>query len=148
MATLTIELPAVVKLTNVSENAIPFQPYHENFPVQIPAGQAVEFEVETCGQFFYYEKQAKDTGLTFEQLQAVEEEPAEGTIVIDLPSLVTLKNVEAFAVAFRPYRENFDVKIGVGDEIVLEAKTAGQVLYYLAQAQVNKGIEITFAAKA
>lgn len=147
MATITVTLPAVVKLTNSKTEKVPFQPYHENFIAYVPGEGAVEFEVETVGQFFYYAEQAKNSGLVFEQLQAIEDEPAEGTIVIDLPALVTLTNVVDHAVEFLPYRENFPVSIAAGDVVVLEAKTAGQVLYYKAAEQVNKGIEVTFAAK-
>lgn len=147
MATLTVTLPAVVKLSNAGTTKVPFQPYHENFVAFVPAEGAVEFEVETAGQFFYYQEQAKNSKLVFKQLDAIEKEPAEGTIIIDLPALVTLTNVADHAVEFVPYRENFVVSIAEGDAVVIEAKTAGQVLYYVATEQVNKGIAVTFAAK-
>jgi len=146
MATLTVTLPAIVKLTNTADHRVVFQPYHENFTVGLPAGAAVEYEVSTVGQFFYYQKQATETGLTFEQLQSFDAETAL-IKVIDLPSIVTLTNVASTAVNFQPYRENFTVSIGVGDAIELEATTVGQVLYYLSQAQTNKGIQIDQAAK-
>lgn len=145
--TTTITLPAIVKLANTSDKKISFQPYHENFSVAIPAGNAVEFEVNTAGQFFYYEKQATEVGLVVTH-PAELEQTKDTLIVIDLPSLVTLTNTDTNIVNFVPYRENFTVSIGVGDAIVLEATTVGQVLYYLAQAQVNKGIAVTFAVKS
>ena len=58
MATVTVTLPAVVKLSNSKVEKVPFQPYHENFIAYVPAEGAVEFEVETVGQFFYYAEQA------------------------------------------------------------------------------------------
>ena len=146
MATLTVTLPAVIKLANNKEEKVPFQPYHENFIVYVPAGKALEFEVETAGQFFYYKDQAATAGLVFTQEQAIEIATAD-LIVVDLPSIVTLTNTAAHPVSFVPYRENFTVEIGVSDAVALEAKTAGQVFAYLAQEQVNKDITVTFAAK-
>lgn len=147
MATLTVTLPAVIKLTNNTDNAIPFQPYHENFSAYVPAHKSLEFEVGTAGQYFYYEKQAKDVGLEFAQLVALDT-ASDSIIVIDLPSLVTITNVTEHGVNFKPYRESFTVAIAKNDAVVLEATTVGQVLAYLAQEQVNDGIAVTFAAKA
>ena len=53
---------------------------------------------------------------------------------IKLPAYVTLKNVSANAVKFAPYKENFNTTLGAGESIVLVAETAGQVFYYLKQA--------------
>ena len=147
MATLTLTLPVIVKLANTSDTKIPFQPYHENFTVSIPAGTAVEFEVDTAGQYFYYVEQATSMGLEVSKLNAFDI-ASDTIVVIDLPSLVTLTNSSTHAVQFIPYRENFPVTIGVGDAVVIEALTAGQVFAYLAQAQGNSGITVTFAAKA
>ena len=144
MATLTIELPVIMKLANTGSKKVSFQPYHENFTVNIAASTAVEFEVKTAGQYFYYMEQATKTGLVVSKLSAFDE-ASSSIIVIDLPSMVTLAASEN--VNFIPYRENFTVAIAKNDSVVLEAETVGQVLYYLAQAQVNKGITVTFAAK-
>lgn len=146
MATLTLELPIIVKLENKGAHKVPFQPYHENFTVGVPAGTSVEFEVNTAGQYFYYVEQATSLGLEVSKLAAFDEE-ADNIIKIDLPSLVTLTNSGSTAVNFIPYRENFTVSIAVGDAVVLEAKTAGQVFAYLAQAQGNPDLTVTFAAK-
>lgn len=48
-------------------------------------------------------------------------------------------------IGFVPYRENFTVYIEAGKSLELEADTAGQVLYYLAQA--TDGLEVTQASK-
>ena len=133
-----------MKITNTSDKAQVFQPYHENFNVTIPAGVAVEFEVETAGQYFYYIKQATTT-LTVEKI-AEFDIASDSIIVIDLPALVTLTNVSTNVKAFQPYRENFTVQIAAGDSIVLETTTAGQTLYYLAQA--DKDLTVTEVAKA
>lgn len=53
---------------------------------------------------------------------------------IKLPAYVTLKNVSANAVKFAPYKENFNTTLGAGESLVLVAETAGQVFYYLKQA--------------
>ena len=143
---IKVELPVIMKVSNVGSIRLAFQPYHENFSVNVPAGTSVEFEVATVGQYFYYMEQATKKGLEVSKLSAFDS-ASDTIIVIDLPSLVTLENVVENAVNFNPYRENFPVTIAKGDKIVLEATTAGQVLYYLAQAQVNKGIKVTFAAK-
>ena len=66
-------------------------------------------------------------------------------IYIVLPAVVTLKNVSERAIGFVPYRENFTSYIAAGATVTLEAQTAGQVLYYLAQA--TEGLEVTQAAK-
>ena len=146
MSTLTLTLPVIVKLENTSANKISFQPYHENFTVGIPAGTSVEFEVETAGQYFYYVEQATSMGLVVSKLDSFDT-ASDTIIVIDLPSLVTLTNNADTAINFIPYRENFPVSIAVGDAVVIEARTAGQVFAYLAQAQGVKGLVVTFAAK-
>ena len=132
MSTLTIELPAIIKISNTGSKPQSFQPYHENFTVSVPEGIAVEFEVATAGQYFYYMKQAVE-GLAVEELASFDV-ASDSIIVIDLPSMVTLTNVSSRIKTFRPYRENFDVELGAGDVVKLEATTTGQVLYYTAQA--------------
>lgn len=56
-------------------------------------------------------------------------------MTIKLPAKVTLTNgSKERAVRFVPYRENFTAVVPAGQSIELEAQTAGQVFYYLAQA--------------
>lgn len=68
------------------------------------------------------------------------------TIQIVLPAVVTLANTSDKTIGFVPYRENFTSYIAAGTTIELEAQTAGQVLYYLAQA--TDGLTVTQEAKA
>lgn len=69
------------------------------------------------------------------------------TITIKLPAVITLSNTTSDrAIRFVPYRENFTTVIAAGDSIELEAETAGQVLYYLAQA--TEGLKVAQKAKA
>lgn len=60
---------------------------------------------------------------------------------IKLPAYVTLTNKSNEVVKFAPYKENFNTALGVGESLVLVAETAGQVFYYLKQA--NKALEVT-----
>ena len=60
MATIVINVPAKITLTNTTERRIGFVPYKENFTTYIEAGDAVELEVPTAGQVFYYLAQATD----------------------------------------------------------------------------------------
>lgn len=144
MAELTITLPVIMKITNIGEHAQAFQPYHENFNVALPAGVAVELEAVTVGQYFYYMNQAaKD--LTVEVIESFDT-ASESIVVIDLPAIVTLTNISSRVKTFNPYRENFAVEMQKGDIINLEATTAGQVLYYLAQA--DKDLTVSEEAKA
>ena len=144
MSELTISLPKILKVTNSGEGAKSFQPYHENFNVSVPAGVAVEFEVNTAGQYFYYMKQA-EKGLQVESIDSFDTASA-SIIVIDLPAMVTLTNVSSRVKSFNPYRENFAVSMEAGDIINLEASTVGQVLYYLAQA--DSDLTVSEEAKA
>lgn len=68
------------------------------------------------------------------------------TITISLPAVITLSNTSDRAIRFVPYRENFTTVIAAGDSVQLEAQTAGQVLYYLAQA--TDGLKVTHTAKS
>lgn len=69
------------------------------------------------------------------------------TEIIKLPAVITLSNTTRDrAIRFVPYRENFTTVIAAGDSVQLEAQTAGQVLYYLAQA--TDGLEVTQTAKS
>lgn len=66
---------------------------------------------------------------------------------IKLPAVITITNTTANkSISFVPYRENFVTYLAAGDTVKLEAQTAGQVLYYLAQA--TKGLEVTQEPKA
>jgi hypothetical protein len=67
------------------------------------------------------------------------------TTTIKVPAIVTLENKSEKAIGFVPYRENFTVYVPAGDKIELEAATAGQVFYYLAQA--TEGLEVTQTVK-
>lgn len=68
------------------------------------------------------------------------------TITISLPAVITLSNTSDRAIRFVPYRENFTTVIAAGDSVQLEAQTAGQVLYYLAQE--TDGLTVTHTAKS
>lgn len=67
-------------------------------------------------------------------------------IKIVLPAVVTIANTSERRIGFVPYRENFTSYLEAGSTVELEAQTAGQVLYYLAQA--TEGLEVTQTAKA
>ena len=60
---------------------------------------------------------------------------------IKLPAYVTLKNKSNSVVKFAPYKENFNTSLDAGESLVLTATTAGQVFYYLLQA--NDALEVT-----
>lgn len=64
---------------------------------------------------------------------------------IVLPAVITITNTSDRAIGFVPYRENFTVYVQAGDVVKLEATTAGQVFYYLAQA--TEGLTVEQAAK-
>lgn len=55
--------PAVMTLTNTSKVVKTFQPYKENFTVDVKAGDNYAIEVTTVGQILYYLAQATE-GLT------------------------------------------------------------------------------------
>lgn len=67
-------------------------------------------------------------------------------VEIVVPAIITIENETDRAIGFVPYRENFTVYVKKGETITLEAATAGQVFYYLAQA--TEGLKVTHAAKA
>lgn len=72
------------------------------------------------------------------------------TLTITLPAVITITNTTsgktAREIGFVPYKENFTSYLGAGDVIKLEAKTSGQVLYYLAQE--TDGLTVTQEAKS
>lgn len=64
---IVIDLPAIVTLTNVSNRVKNFNPYRENFMVEIAAGDSIELEATTTGQVLYYLAQA-DSDLTVSEV--------------------------------------------------------------------------------
>lgn len=68
------------------------------------------------------------------------------TTTIKLPAMITISNKSDHVIKFVPYRENFTTGIAAGDSVELEATTAGQVLYYLAQA--TDGLTVKHVPKA
>lgn len=142
--TTIVTLPCIIKIHNAGEKTEAFAPYRENFKVELIAGATIEFEVNTAGQWFYYERQATNN-LEVTKINEFDEESA--TLkVIDLPAIVTLTNVSSRVKGFVPYHENFQVDMQPTDVIELETTTAGQTLYYLAQA--DSDLTVTVEAKA
>lgn len=142
MAEIDVKVPAILKIS--ATKTVPFVPYRENFATRLTAGKAIEFSVETSGQALYYLKQATD-GLTVEQVSTFDTTTTDLT-VFKLPGIMTIKNTSTVAIPFIPYRENFEVSVAAEDSYKIEAKTLGQVLYYLAQA--TDGLDVTYADKA
>jgi len=68
------------------------------------------------------------------------------TLNIVVPAVVTITNTSDREIRFIPYRENFSVPVAAGDVVKLEATTAGQVFYYLAQE--TDGLTVEQEAKA
>ena len=137
-----VTAPAIIRIANTAEIAKTFQAYKENFTTKLVAGQALEFEVKTSGQVFYYLAQAT-TGLTVEVVETYTVD--ENTIKLNVPALITLTNTTDRKIGFIPYRENFQYDIAGGDNVQLTATNVGQVLYYLAQA--TEGLEVTQTAE-
>ena len=52
--TTVLETPAIMTLENKSELVKSFQPYKENFIVDVKGGDKYEIEVSTLGQILYY----------------------------------------------------------------------------------------------
>ena len=63
---------------------------------------------------------------------------------ITLPTTIKLTNKSANEIKFAPYKENFNTRLGAGESLVLDAETAGQVFYYLKQA--NGALEVELGA--
>lgn len=59
------------------------------------------------------------------------------TIEVKVPQILKIENKTENAVAFVPYRENFQAILAKNSAIEFEAETAGQVLYYLGQSKVT-----------
>jgi hypothetical protein len=141
MAELNIVTPAKIQIKNTTEAVKSFVPYKENFMTHIAAGTGIEFEVETAGQVLYFLDQATE-GL--EVAQIADFTSGDDTIVkLNVPATITITNVSDKTVGFVPYRENFQHDIVAGDVVTLQAKTVGQVLYYLAQG--SKDLTVTQA---
>lgn len=120
-----------LKLENKTDKDIRFVPYKENFATTIKVGNALVLGYETVGQYFYYMKQVA-LGLTVTVVDGKEAE-TDAVKVISVPSEITITNTGKTAVAFIPYRENFQVDVAAGETFTFEAKTAGQCIYYLNQ---------------
>ena len=136
MADIVITLPAKMVLT-AGEKAVRFTPYKENFVTTVPAGYQLGLVANTVGQYLYYAKQGFVEG----------EATGDKKIVINVPAKVTIKNNSAKVMNFIPYKENFQQELEVGQSCIFEAKTAGQVLYYIAQdtngESVEGGLDVT-----
>lgn len=134
---ITITLPAKMMLT-AGEKAVRFTPYKENFVTTVPAGQKLSLVVNTVGQYLYYAKQG------FVASDAVAD------IVINVPAKITITNNSEKVMNFIPYKENFQQELLAGQACIFEAKTAGQVLYYLAQdtsgAEAVGGLDVAQVA--
>lgn len=63
--------------------------------------------------------------------------PEAKTIEVKVPQILKIENKTENAVAFVPYRENFQAILAKNGAIEFEAETAGQVLYYLGQTKVT-----------
>ena len=62
---IVINTPALVTLTNISQRVKAFQPYRENFAVELNAGDSIVLETATAGAVLYYLAQAdKDLTVT------------------------------------------------------------------------------------
>ncbi len=141
MATVTINNPAIIKITNSTEGLQTFAPYRENFTANLVAENSIEFSVDTAGQALYYLAQASDK-LEVEQILAFSS-ATDGLLIIETPATITITNTSTSTKSFVPYRENFTVDIAGGDSVVLTVDRVGQVLYYLAQA--SDGLTVTQA---
>ena len=73
--TTKLNVPALVTLTNVSDRAIGFIPYRENFQYDVKAGDNVQLTTANVGQVLYYLAQSTE-GLTVTQ-EATSTEVAE-----------------------------------------------------------------------
>lgn len=122
MADINIKLPAKMVLT-AGERTVRFTPYKENFVTAVPAGYQLGLVANTVGQYLYYAKQGFVDG----------EATGEKKIVINVPAKITIKNSLNKVMNFIPYKENFQQELEAGQACIFEAKTAGQVLYYLSQ---------------
>ena len=62
---IVIDTPALVTITNVSNRVKAFQPYRENFAVELAATDSIVLETATAGAVLYYLAQAdKDLTVT------------------------------------------------------------------------------------
>lgn len=68
---IVIDVPAMITLTNISNRIKTFQPYRENFSVEMQAGDVIELEATTVGQVLYYTAQAdSDLSVSHEAKQS------------------------------------------------------------------------------
>ncbi len=140
--TITIKVPAKIKIVNTSDRAIGFVPYRENFVSSLAKGKTIEFPVDRAGQVLYYLDQTTD-GLTVSQIASFDS--GENILVFETPAIMTIENTSTIVKAFQPYKENFTVDVVAGDKYEIEVSTIGQILYYLAQA--TDGLKVTYAKK-
>ena len=134
-----LQFPVTMKVTATADAAFRFMPYKENFTTTVPAGKSLSLGAYTLGQYLYYVKQ----GFVADDVKA--------DIVIPAPATIVVKNTATKAMSFVPYRENFQFELGVGESVEFDVKTAGQVLYYVAQDCTTDhtdgvGIDVTFSA--
>ena len=134
-----LQFPVTMKVTATADAQFRFMPYKENFTTTVPAGKSLSLGAYTLGQYLYYVKQ----GFVADEAKA--------DIVIPAPATITVKNTAAKAMSFVPYRENFQFELPEGESVEFDVKTAGQVLYYIAQdctgdSTEGTGIDVTFAA--
>ena len=133
-----INLPATMKI-EAKEKAVRFTPYKENFVVPVAAGSSLALKAETVGQYLYYIKQGfvEDAAATKDTVD----------IFINSPAKITVANNSTKTISFIPYRENFQQEVEAGEGYEFVVKTAGQVLYYIAQdtngIEVDGGLDVT-----
>ena len=144
MAELVIKTPTIIRIENKSNLVKTFQAYRENFFTRLApldkngeGVNAIEFEVKTSGQVFYYLNQAT-TGLEVSTVESFTED--DKTIKLNVPAKITITNNSDRKISFLPYKENFQFDVLAKDKVELVATNVGQVLYYLAQA--TDGLEI------
>ena len=141
--TTNLEFPVKIKISNVTAGVQTVAIYREDFAFELAAGKAIEFAVETLGQYEMYAKQSKG-GIKVEVINNYDVESAD-LLVIETPAVITLTNTGKVPATFVPYRETFGAEIAVGDSLAFTVKHVGQVLYYLAQA--SEGLSVAEAAK-
>ena len=129
---IKINLPATMKIEALGKD-VRFTPYKENFVVPVKAGTSLSLKAESVGQYLYYVKQ----GFTADDTVA--------DITINSPAKITITNTSDKILNFIPYRENFQQEVEAGEGYEFVVKTAGQVLYYIAQ-DFEGGLDVTQTA--
>lgn len=142
--TITIKVPAKIKIVNTAERAMSFVPYRENFTSVLAKGKTIEFPVDRAGQVLYYLKQATE-GLTVTQITNFDS-ATNDILIFETPAIMTLENTSSVIKTFQPYKENFTVDVNAGDKYEVEVSTIGQILYYLAQE--TEGLTVKYDKKS